>query len=99
MQSSARKNPTSAQSYNFMWWIYLHVIIEWSIIICSTLYGNISSDTYLAVRQWEDGEEDESNLDIHYGGNLIFGNLNSQNKKYWKQPFWNVTNFCFGHKR
>ena len=41
------------------------------ISLCSPLYGNISSDTYLAVRQWEDGEEDESNLDIHCGGNLI----------------------------
>ena len=52
------------------------------ISLCPTLYGHFSSDTYLAVRQREDGEEDESNLDIHCGGNLIFGNLNSQNKKY-----------------
>ena len=52
------------------------------ISLCPTPYGNFSSDTYLAVRQRENGEEDESNLNIHCGGNLIFGNLNSQNKKY-----------------
>ena len=75
-----RRNPTiSCGLMNLSTHNYRMINI---IPLCPTLYGNFSSDTYLAIRQREDGEEDECDLNIHCGGNLIFGNLNSQNKKY-----------------
>ena len=66
------------------------------ISLCPTLYEKIISDTYLAVRQWEDGEEDESNLDIHCGGNLFLEIWTHKTRNIENNPFEISLTFVLG---